>query len=251
MNDLYKAFHHAERNFFSLLSLDQMNSENLEAFATGVLAANLNPAIVKKIDAHFLHNLIACKTFYAEKKLPWVLILPEYLYDYSVAQLLSRHALSAIEKGVAMATLIQNIASPAKESALTIREMEGDLSNWSIPLIHAFESTDAITSVYAARHQLAAQSHKTLHHFSGFISDTIVCSLSLSLHENYARIDDVATMPAYQKKGYATSLIYAALNYAQQLNATICFLEASADGLSLYKQIGFHSLFTNCYYQIT
>jgi ribosomal protein S18 acetylase RimI-like enzyme len=76
-----------------------------------------------------------------------------------------------------------------------------------------------------------------------------VCSLTLSLSENDARIDDVATMPEHQKQGHATNLIYAALQKAKQLNVSQCFLEASGSGFNLYKRIGFNTLFKNHYYE--
>lgn len=245
----YNAFHATANNFFSMVSFTHVDYENLVAFATGVHASNLNPAIVKRIDPLLSTSLTACRSFYANKNLPWTLVLPAYLSSDVVEQLLEDHGLELVDKGVAMAISINDFQFPSIESLLTIKKVEGDLNVWSIPLNHAFEATPEITDTYTTRHAQASQENAHLYHFSGFINDTVICSLSLSLCDDHARIDDVATMPAYQKRGYATQLMYAALQHAQRLNTKICFLEASTDGLSLYKRMGFEQLFINHYYE--
>ena len=64
MNKKFSAFHKAENHFFSLVSFKQIDYDNLTAFATGVQAAGLNPAIVKKVDNDFIANLIECQFCY-------------------------------------------------------------------------------------------------------------------------------------------------------------------------------------------
>ena len=71
----------------------------------------------------------------------------------------------------------------------------------------------------------------------------------LSICNDIARIDDVATIPEFQKKGYATKLMCEVLSFANKLNVKKCFLGASQDGLNIYKKIGFKELFTNHYYE--
>ncbi|AHE67030.1 GNAT family N-acetyltransferase [Legionella oakridgensis] len=250
---LVDAFHTMEKNFFSMVSLEQVDYGNLIAFATGIQAPGLNPAIVQQIDAEFAENLLSCRDFYAEKQLPWALILPEYYYNKDVESMLSRyHFVLNGDNGMAMAIMLEDIQFPSQETPLEIKEIQGNLEEWSIPLIYGFESTPEITSPYAIRHQEAVALGKKLYHFSGFLGKEVVCSLSLSLCGNKARIDDLATMPFHQRAGYASALVFAALKRAKELNARYCFLEASGMGFHLYKKIGFHTLFTNyCYEYVT
>lgn len=249
MNNEIITFHKAEDNFFSLVSFSRKDYGNLIAYTTGVQASGLNPAIVNKIEESFEKNIETCQSFYIQNKLPWALVLPEYLYTQSIDYLVQKYELELTGLGVGMIALITEITSPEFHSPLIIKKITEDLKDWGIPLIHGFESTPEVTGVYTQRHELACQQDANLYHFSGFIDDTAVCSLSLSVCDDYARIDDVATMPVFQKKGYATQLIYAALNYAKQLNVTRCFLEASKSGLGLYKRMGFNELFINRYYE--
>lgn len=245
----FHEFHQVEHHFFSLISDVQTDYGQMIAFATGVPTSHLNPVIVKEIDEQFLKSLFRCHSFYFPKQLPWSLVLPEYLYQPELEKPLQSLHFAYTEKGVAMEALIDSMVFPKFESSLVIKEMVSDLSVWSLPLLYGFESTMEITDAYRKKHELAAVSSAKLYHFSGFIEDEAVCSLSLSLCGQHARIDDLATIPAYQKKGYATQLIRAAIDFAKRQHITKCFLEASVTGLSIYQKIGFKELFINRYYE--
>ncbi|WP_131781520.1 GNAT family N-acetyltransferase [Legionella gresilensis] len=243
----FTTFHKLEHHFFALLSFEKMHLSCLDAFATGVKAPNLNPAIVNPVNACFKKDLLNCISFYSQKNLPWSLILPDYLCNKDILSLIDAQKLLLVDKGVAM----QSVLKPSNfvPSLLEVREMKHELEVWSIPILHGFESTPNIMDVYTNQHRIATQTKNNIYHFTGFIKKTPVCSLTLSIYDNSARLDDIATMPAYQKKGYATELIHAALYQASRLGIKTCFLEAATSGLNVYKRIGFQPLFTNLYYE--
>lgn len=245
----FDLYHCLESNFFSMISKEQLHNNHFIAFDTGMQVAGLNLAIVKNIHEGFPASLDACQTFYEEKGLPWALVLPDYLRSKSIEKLIEQYNFVFEGEGMAMALPLNKIIAPPTPPSFTIYEMNNNLKEWSFPLIEAFESTPEKTAVYTARHQTAIEKKALLYHFSGFIENTIVCSLSLSLCDKSARIDDVATLPAYQNKGYATALMYKTLQYAQELKINTCFLEASTVGLNLYKRMGFEALFINRYYE--
>ena len=128
--------------------------------------------------------------------------------------------------------------------------MQDSMDEWSIPVTLGFESTFEKMQPYTFRHQVAAKGSNTIMHFSGFVDNQAICSLTLTFCDDNVRIDDVATIPQYQRKGYATQLLIAALTHAKSLGSQICFLEASNDGLSVYQHIGFKALFKNHYYEV-
>ncbi len=249
-NQLIKAFRLAEANFFEMLSLERWGDDNISTFVTGVKAANLNPVIVHAVGQTFPESLSSCRVFYADKQLPWALLMPEYHYNAGVGHLLKEQHFIHNDNGMAMVHLLDGLDSPGTDLSYRVREMDDALEEWGLPLLLGFESTPEITDVYVKRHSLAVQKSGELYHFSGFIGDQVVCSLSLSIIEGYARIDDVATSPLYQRNGYATALMLAALNRAKEQKAKACFLEASDVGLNVYKNIGFLELFKNFYYEI-
>lgn len=249
MNNDVREFHQAENNFFSLVSLNQVDYGHLIAFATGVQASGLNPAIVKQLDKRFNKTLNSCQIYYKKNQVPWALVLPDYILNKDIERELQLSTFSNEGTGVAMMLELDNAQFPLQSSSLQYKLMSDDLDAWSIPLIYGFESTPEITSVYTQRHRMALSNTELIYHFFGYFDNKVVCSLTLSLCGNCARIDDVATMPTYQKQGFGSALIYEALRYAKQQNMNRCFLEASSDGLSLYKRIGFKELFTNQYYE--
>src|SRR5690349_1618571 len=83
MQKLIHDFHDMERCFFSLISLNCLDYQTLTAFETGVLATGLNPAFVTKTDKEFLHDLANCRSYFAQKNLPWALIVSEHTPIFS------------------------------------------------------------------------------------------------------------------------------------------------------------------------
>lgn len=249
MNYEVSAFHQAESNFFSLVSFNRTDYGHLVAFTTGVQASGLNPAMVKEVNHGLYESLNACQVYYEKNHVPWALVVPDYLLTKPIEHEIQSLGFFLEGIGVAMVIVPDSVQFPSQSSPLHYRLMQDDLDTWSISLIYGFESTPEVTAVYTHRHQLALNNTKLLYHFSGFLDDTVVCSLTLSLCGNYARIDDLATMPAYQKRGFGSALIYEALKYAKELNVSYCFLEASKKGLGLYKRIGFKDIFSNHYYE--
>lgn len=250
MNNTNHLFHQAERNFFSMISMHQLSTSCIRAYVSGVDSSSVNPAFIQQINEDLSNDLSCCVRFYAEHTVPWTLAIPEYLRSQQINELLSTQQFSCHDEGIAMGLLLSDINLAKIDSALDIRTMDESLQEWSIPLIYGFGSTPEITQVYTQRHEVAVQAQKPIHHFSGYINDKAVCSLSLSITAEYtARIDDVATMPEYQNKGYATALIAAVLSQLKKTNMHYCFLEASTAGFNIYKRIGFNELFKNYYYE--
>lgn len=69
--------------------------------------------------------------------------------------------------------------------------------------------------------------------------------MTLSFGEDWMRIDDLATLPAQQRRGFARTLLNFATNYAALEGKKVAYLEASKQGLALYHQAGFVPIFEN------
>lgn len=133
-------------------------------------------------------------------------------------------------------------ASPASDSRVEIRLTE-NLNDWAGPLRSALELSAESMAHYQARHQRCLDSGLLLFHFNLLVQGEVVCSSTLSMCDDLARLSDIATPITHRGKGYATQLIHGVLAHAITLGATWCFLEASTQGLSLYRKIGFTTLF--------
>lgn len=241
-------FHEIEGYFFHLISDDVKEYAHLTRYTSGVIAPNLNPAIVHNADAQLMHDICQCRSHFEHLALPWVVVIPDHTYHPLLLPDLQSLHLDLADKGSAMWIDPSEINIPIASNELTIKETSDGLKEWSIPVVEGFESTPEITDIYTMQHQKALLKTNNMSHFTAFLGNEPVSSLTVTIHNNQARLDDISTRPLYQNKGYATALIYHALAFLQKKNIEACFLEASSDGLNVYKRIGFTELFHNLYF---
>lgn len=202
------------------------------------------------MDQGFVHDLEMCQTYFTQKNLPWTLIVPEYISFVPKIENQMIEQFQLADTGVGMSLDLLSHPLHSLNNSLYVKLMNDDLQTWSIPLIHGFQSTPEITQVYTSRHKEALEKTSHLYHYSGFFADEPVVSVTLTVKDGIARIDDLATIPKFQKQGFASALMHYILQKASELNVHFCFLEASSAGLNLYKNLGFHPLFKNYYYEI-
>ncbi|EOG5616715.1 GNAT family N-acetyltransferase [Proteus mirabilis] len=133
---------------------------------------------------------------------------------------------------------------PYKNNPCDIILTNHDLKQWAQPLKTAFPvGDDTITNEYIRYHQKALDNGATILHYALLVAGQPVSSLTLTLHDKLARFDDIGTDIAYQGNGYATHLITHVLEFCREQGVERCFLDASADGLALYRKFGFKPLF--------
>ena len=137
------------------------------------------------------------------------------------------------------------------DSETMIKSNDNQLNDWMMPLVGAFESTFEICRIYAGIHENALKRNINLRHFSLYKQEQPIASITLSMHDAIARIDDVGTLPELQGKGYATHLMRYVLFEAKKLGARHCFLESSDSGFGVYQKLGFETLFKNNIYSRT
>lgn len=227
-------------------------ADEAKAYITGVQAGNLNPVFVRKRNSSIESILKECVQFYGDENLAFVMVVPEELSNREMGDVLKGYGFSRAYKTMAMALDLRESECFLEEMAHAIRPMDGDLDEWSRPLSDAFESTQLVTIQYTYSHKMALGQGHALNHFSLFVGHEAVSSITLSIHDGLARIDDLGTSSDFQGRGFATHLMKYVLLKAIELGATKCFLDASVEGLSLYKKLGFKPLFkTNIYEKTT
>jgi len=232
MRDL---FIRAETSFFKSISKEYHNfSGAAEVFVTGVESANLNFVILRRNIIPLEEVVQRGKNIFVQFNLPWTLIVPDYL--------LNKKLDNFQQASVAMYLDLNRIKENSDNK--NIKLVNDNLQDWAIPLIEGFESTEVTTHQYQMTHENVVN----LYHFVLYEQEQPITSLTLSINQELARIDDVATLPSFQGKGYATSIIKYALLYAKNLGAHYCFLEASSSGLKLYQNLGFSPIYENKIY---
>ena len=245
-------YHQAENYFFNSISTKCLNLDDAAiCYMTSVPVADLNIVYIKKHPSSLDKILNSVKLFYGQADLGFIVIIPEELCATEIDKIFEAADYFQTDKSVAMAfdlkNLIINNVTNFDDGTL-IKASDNKLEDWLVPMT-AFSATDYEMCIkYADTHKLALERNSKLHHFSLYREEKPIASITLSLNNDIARIDDVGTLPEFQGKGYATRLMNYALSEARKLGAIYCFLESSDSGLSIYQKLGFKTLFKNNVY---
>lgn len=249
--DLINLFYQSEDYFFRSISLEYLDlDDSATAYCTGISAAWFNTTSFRKELSSIDAILKRCEAFYASHKRPWIVVLPDSLNTQKNKDSLNRIGLDFCEKTLTMFIDLNQTNQADDHSNADIKTVNHQLDDWLTPLTKAFDSSSDLDAgkQYAHAHARALEKNVNFQHFSAYKDYIPISSITLSIHKNIARIDDLGTDPAYQKKGYATMLLTQAIAEAKKSGALYCFLEASEAGQSLYTKIGFKPLFKNNIY---
>lgn len=254
-------FRQAEDYFFkSIAQKCLVLGDGATAYMTGVQVADLNFVYIYKTTNVLETILNQSKQFYDQDKLSFVVIIPEEFCTPEMKNIFKTMGYVQTGKTVAMAVQLEDLKVNRItnfDDGTVIRANDTLLKEWMIPLVGAFESTIDICSQYTNTHENALKKNCKLYHFSLYqpsprlrstSQERPITSITLSVHNQSARIDDLGTLPEFQGKGYATRLMNYALAEAKRLGAKNCFLEASDSGFSIYQKLGFKLLFKNNIY---
>ena len=253
-NKLIELYHQAEDYFFKAISEKYLNiNDDATAYMTGVPVADLNIIYIKNTD-NLDKILSQGKQFYDQNYLNFIVNIPEEFCTAKINHIFKDLGYFQTEKSVAMTCDLEKIQTNKTanfDSEIIIKSTDNKLNDWMLPMA-AFEATDHENCIkYMNNHKLAQERNSKFYHFSLYKQEKPIASITLSIHNNIARIDDLGTLPEFQGKGYATFLMNYTLSKAKKLNATHCFLEASDAGLSIYKKLGFKTLFKSNIYSQT
>jgi len=241
--ELVTLFHQTEDYFFSSISKRRYQfNKGVSAYLTGVEVSDLNLLIVKQFS--MLSDVVLQEgvRLFEDAGLPFSVVIQNNVGEPS-----SYFDAPGFTRSYTSTCMQLNMNEfnpvPAQSDEYKIDCTDARLTDWAVPLESAFDSDKSTTLQYQARHQAAIDAGKALIHFTLYIKTVPVCSLTLSIQHRIARLDDAGTQIEFQGKGYASALLQRALMYAKSKNSCRCFLEASSEGASVYRRIGFTDLF--------
>lgn len=244
-------YRQAEDYFFRGISLKYINlGDGANAYMTG--GAGLNFIYITKNTDALDKILIKGKQFYDQDTLSFDVVIPQELCIHQIVSILKDAGYDQKSKSVSMILDLDKFsiqkAFTSFDEKTIIKSNDNLLNEWMTPLIGAFESTHEACSIYAIAHENALKKNINFRHFSLYKQEKPIASITLSMNNGIARIDDLGTLPEFQCKGYGTDLVYYALTTGKKLGANYCFLEASDSGLGIYQRLGFEPMFKNNIY---
>ncbi|AQT08170.1 GNAT superfamily N-acetyltransferase [Pseudomonas protegens] len=239
--DLY---HQAQDYFFvSISQFYRRFGSGLSAYCTGVEASSLNLLMMNVCAVDEPGALAEGVAFLQRTGMPFCVVVPEALVPRVSGQLHQQHLLAADKTTCMVLDLTRHEPRQALAAQAQVRCSDLRLEDWAQPVQSAFESGEGGIEQYLARHRAALSAGRALSHFTLYVEERPVSALTLSLLPGLARLDDIGTVQDCQGQGYATALIQAVLAFARARGARTCVLEASLDGLSIYRKAGFEPLF--------
>ncbi|MEQ1975742.1 GNAT family N-acetyltransferase [Xenorhabdus sp. SGI240] len=238
--------HQIEDYFFSSISqMSQHISESVRAYVTGVETNSLNFLLVIDVNEQTAGDLQRGIRLLEEKTyVPFAIVAVEP--DSQILAVIQQTGFVLDADSITTAMQLDLVDWQMHNVSVMeydVRCVDLCLDDWAIPIESAFETDDAISEQYQKCHQAALDAGKNLQHYTLYIDELPVCSLTLSRLNNFVRLDDISTVMGKQRRGYAFALINHVLNKAKQDSATACYLDASRDGNGLYRRIGFKPLF--------
>ncbi|HEK2683984.1 TPA: GNAT family N-acetyltransferase [Proteus mirabilis] len=240
---LYKEFKIIEKAFWSEICENNIRiGDHTHCFMTPMDAPIFNFIYLRQGASE--NTFQQASTLFSSQKKGHMLILPESLLP-EFEEIIKKAGYTGDGMTTAMYLSLSDATYPPyKNNPCDIILTNHDLKQWAQPLKTAFPvGDDTITNEYIRYHQKALDNGATILHYALLVAGQPVSSLTLTLHDKLARFDDIGTDIAYQGNGYATHLITHVLEFCREQGVERCFLDASADGLALYRKFGFKPLF--------
>lgn len=217
------------------------------AYKIGSPSADLN--FFNVINAADFENLFQrAQDFFKADGLSYTISMPENLCGLEIRSHLESIGARESDQTTEMAVhLGSDFSVPVLSDGCVIKFSDGTLKDWQRVLTQAFKADMTITAPYVQCHIDALTGGSQMRHLCLYQQNSdkepIAC-LTLTQDHKCARIDDVGCLPAFQGKGYATTLIQQALKFAKDSGAQMCFLEASQAGYGTYLRCGFQPIGT-------
>lgn len=198
-------------------------------------------------DANQQADLEQAEGIFAEKNKPYCLVIKETENSPLLAAIGQQNYVDDGQTTAMGLSLADWKMEPILITNNPILLVNDRLALWAEPLKTAFpvdeEDDGTIIEEYISYHAHALANNSQMYHFVLMAEDTPATSLTLTLNNKSARLDDIGTNIEFQKRGYATALLAHALNFCKSKHIEDCYLEASSDGLGLYQKQGFSPLF--------
>lgn len=236
-------FHLTEEHFFAVTTSVHLRINScVNAYQTDSGPSPWNLLFIRVGSAPLGEALVASDRLIRRSVIPVAVVVRQEKIE-PLAHSLNAWGCVATETTTAMVLDMRRLLIYPRLSDQGVIRLTDNLDDWATPIVSAFGISSEAAVHYQTQHKRALDKGECLYHFIMSLDGNSVCSLTLTLHNGLARLNDVGTDPAHRGKGYSTRLICAALVHATDLGARWCFLESSEQARSLYHRLGFKVLF--------
>jgi ribosomal protein S18 acetylase RimI-like enzyme len=179
-----------------------------------------------------------------QQQLPFAFWCWEDTFSAALSTSLDEYGLVSDEQAVAMWLNLQMASlKTLSPSALTIRSVQtpADYEQFADVIAELFGTSSEAEQIrtYYQRVGAIRQPDQPIKLYVGECDGYVVATGTLFLYGSSAGIYDIATRPAWRGRGFGSQLFYHLLLEAKENLIQEVVLQASADGLGIYKRAGF------------
>jgi GNAT superfamily N-acetyltransferase len=251
MNILIQSVHKTQEYFLEALSKEIMEENGVTAFAPGTTDPNLNFAMqTDELKGDIEKIVLDIEKFYERLHLPWRWMMNPSRDQTALKEVLKKRGYVLSYAAHVLVGVLEDSMPKNSLKDFDIKEVgEKKLSDWILPLKEAFQATEENALLYQEVHLRALQKKADFRHFVAYVDHVPAAAATLSLSPYGARLDDLGTVSAHQRKGFGTALAHRRMEIAKELGYSWICLEASDQGALLYKRMGFKMLYRNVIYE--
>lgn len=225
-------------------SMNVINCGKTLVVDSGMPSDTFNTAYGGSIDSKTAAEVGA---YYRNKQFPmawWV--GPEAESKYDVKTVMEDAGFIHDEHDVGMLCDLKNLELPnytlPEGLKITQCTKQHHYDDFGIVLSSIFDPVDQyVQQFYKLIGSIPQESRKDLVLFVGYYENKPVSTAAVFMTD-VAGIFDVSTMPNQQKRGYGSAMFYTAVEYAKSSGYRHAVLQASPDGLNIYKRFGFETV---------
>jgi ribosomal protein S18 acetylase RimI-like enzyme len=228
---------------YAFLERADMAGERTENSPVG--EAVFDEAVPRRLDSNFLHVKLEAdgETIQAEAER-----LKRRMIHVSDSELGERLAPHFKEQGwlIRRHVVMAQLREPAREADLTVvSEVEEPMlraARYEVVTGEPWAKPEVMEQLFAAKALIGQR--VTARHFAVVLYGKVVSYTDLYQDGADAQIEDVGTLQAHRKRGYASAVILAAISEARKAGAEFVFLVADLEDWpkELYRQLGFDEL---------
>jgi ribosomal protein S18 acetylase RimI-like enzyme len=239
MHEIYKKIDQTQQYFWRSLAKEIHNEHGVIACYSGIDNKNFNPVIYANTEEHNVSNAItSVVNFYENRNMPWCWIATPFTKPDALGEILPEYGLELIYTCFSMICELSNFQSEDFLKDYQIKEATDltAMTDWMLVLNAGFGAEETDDMSYRDLNMAIPYGFR---HFVAYENDEAVAAGTLSVSEHGARIDNVATKPSHTRRGFGSAITLHAMEEAKRLGYDWCCLDASDEGLLMYKKLGF------------
>ncbi|MGE7881746.1 GNAT family N-acetyltransferase [Bacillus sp. NPDC094077] len=185
---------------------------------------------------------------YNRKKFPMSVWLWDAEQEQTIKSELIKLGLKEAEHNIAMVADLKTI-SPTLDMPVGFKiqkvSSSGQIQRFGETLADLFGTSDEGINVQAFYKQISSfdlWNSENMKLYLGLYKDEVVSVGSLVCTKDSVGIYDIATKEKVRGQGFGSTMFNFLLQEAKQLKDTYCVLQASSDGINIYKKSGFQAV---------